>query len=65
MTKIEAEREAIRRWRELPRHERKTNEQAAAFAATLVEDLPFETSADRYTFLKGWLQKDLLLRGGL
>jgi len=65
MLKAEAEREAIRRWRELPRHERKTDEQAAAFARIILDDLDFETSADRYQFVKRWLQKDLAVRGGL
>jgi hypothetical protein len=65
MLKAEAEQEAIRRWRELPRHERKTDEQAAAFALTLMDDIVFDTSADRYQFIKRWLQRDLSLRGGL
>lgn len=65
MLKAEAERECIRRWRELPRAERATNEQAAAFAATLLADIDFMTTADRLGFIRGWLQRDLLLRGGL
>jgi len=65
MQKAEAERECIRRWRELPRSERQTNDQAAAFATSLLEDVVFPTSADRYTFIRGWLQRDLQLRGGL
>ena len=65
MLKSEAEQEAIRRWRELPRHERKTPDQAAAFAHTLMADIEFETSADRYAFIKRWLQRDLSVRGGL
>ena len=65
MLKTEAERESIRRWRELPRPERATNEQAAAFATLLMDDIDFPTSGDRYSFIRGWLQRDLLLRGGL
>jgi hypothetical protein len=65
MLKVEAEKEAIRRWRELPRHERKDADQAASFAMTLLGDIDFPTSADRYQIIKGWLQKDLALRGGL
>jgi hypothetical protein len=30
-----------------------------------MDDVEFETSGDRYTFISGWLQRDLLLRGGL
>jgi hypothetical protein len=65
MLKAEAERECIRRWRDLPRAERATNDQAAAFAATLLADIDFTTTADRLSFIRGWLQRDLLLRGGL
>jgi hypothetical protein len=65
MLKSEAERECIRRWRELPRAERATNSQAAAFAASLVDEMIFVTSGDRYRFIRGWLERDLELRGGL
>ncbi len=65
MLKTEAEREAIRLWRDLPKHERKSNEQAAAFALKIKDDIPFETSADHYQIIKNWLQRDLALRGGL
>ena len=65
MLKMEAERECIRRWRELPKAERATNDQAAAFATLLMDDVAFPTSGDRYSFIRGWLQRDLLLRGGL
>jgi hypothetical protein len=65
MLKIDAERECIRRWRDLPRQERSTNDQAAAFAAALMRDIFFTTSGDRYSFIRGWLQRDLQLRGRL
>jgi hypothetical protein len=65
MLKTEAERECIRRWRDLPRHERSTNDQAAQFATRLMDDIDFATSGDRHSFIRGWLQRDLLLRGGL
>ena len=65
MLKAEAEQECIRRWRDLPRGERATNEQAANFATLLMDDVAFTTSGDRYSFIRGWLQRDLLLRGGL
>ncbi len=65
MQKMEAERECIRRWRELPKGQRATNEQAADFATMLMADIDFTTSGDRYSFIRGWLQRDLSLRGGL
>jgi hypothetical protein len=65
MLKADAERECIRRWRELPRHERATRDQAAAFAASLMPEIIFTTSGDRYHFIQGWLQRDLQLRGTL
>ena len=65
MLKTEAERECIRRWRELPRPERSTNDQASAFATRLMDDIDFPTSSSRHSFIRGWLQRDLLLRGGL
>lgn len=65
MLKTEAERECIRRWRELPRSERATFDQAAAFARSLLPEIVFATSGDRYHFIHGWLQRDLQLRGTL
>lgn len=65
MLKMAAERECIRRWRELPRQERSSNDQAASFATLLMDDIDFPTSGDRHSFIRGWLQRDLLLRGGL
>jgi hypothetical protein len=65
MLKTEAEQECIRRWRALPRNERTTNEQAAAFAKSLMSEVSFATSGDRYHFIRGWLQRDLQLRGTL
>ena len=65
MTKSEAETECIRRWRALPRSERATLNQATAFADSLLEEMVFPTSGDRAHFIRGWLQRDLQLRGGL
>ncbi|MEP7241957.1 MAG: hypothetical protein ABI697_13820 [Devosia sp.] len=65
MLKSDAERECIRRWRALPRSERATNAQAATFATALMDEIVFATSGDRYSFIRGWLQRDLHLRGGL
>ena len=42
-----------------------TQDQAASFAMVLMESVMFETSGDRYSFIRGWLQRDLSLRGGL
>ena len=65
MTKGEAEIECIRRWRELPKPERTTLDQAAAFAAALLPEVDFSTSGNRAHLIRGWLQRDLQLRGGL
>jgi hypothetical protein len=65
MLKTEAERECIRRWRNLPRQDRSTNDQATVFATRLMDDVDFPTSGDRHSFIRSWLQRDLLLRGGL
>lgn len=65
MLKADAERECIRRWRDLPKGLRSTQGQAASFARVLMDEIEFDTSGDRYAFITGWLQRDLLLRGGL
>lgn len=65
MLKTEAEQECLRKWRALPRSERTTNDQAAAFAKSLMSEISFATSGDRYHFIRGWLERDLQLRGTL
>jgi hypothetical protein len=65
MTKGEAERECIRRWRELPKPERATLEQATTFAHSLVAEMDFSTSRDQGQVIRTWLQRDLQVRGGL
>ncbi|UHC20450.1 hypothetical protein LRS73_35555 (plasmid) [Methylobacterium currus] len=57
MTKDEAKREALRRWRQLPPAERQTDEQAAQFAMRLHHsgELRFRCSGDPYQHIKGWL----------
>ena len=65
MLKIDAERECVRRWRALPKEQRLNAEQASAFATTLMDEIDFPTSGDRYHFIRGWLQRDLQLRGTL
>ena len=65
MTKDEAEVECIRRWRALPRSERATLTQATAFADSLLAEIVFPTSGDRAHFIRGGVQRDLQLPGGL
>lgn len=65
LLKSEAERECIRRWRSLPRDQRTNYDQAAAYAKALLDEIDFPTSGDRYHFVRGWLQRDLQLRGTL
>ena len=65
LSKSEAERECVRRWRELPRSERSTPAQADSFATLLLEQIDFATSGDRAHFIRAWLQRDLQLRGRL
>lgn len=65
MLKVDAEQQCIRRWRALPKDQRTTSDQAAAFAKSLMSEVTFATSGDRYHFIRGWLQRDLQLRGGL
>lgn len=59
MTKDEAQREAIRRWRELPVMNRQTYREALAFAELLVPALTFHTVANRQRLIEAWLIRDL------
>jgi hypothetical protein len=59
LTKDEARREAIRRWRALPDQERQTHVQASVFAAGLVEDLNFRTMTNRRKLIEAWLIEDM------
>jgi hypothetical protein len=59
LTKDEARREAIRRWRALPIQERQTHVQAGVFAAGLVEDLDFRTMTNRRKLIEAWLIEDM------
>jgi len=65
MLKADAERECIRLWRTLPREQRTSYEQAANFATSLLDEVDFPTSGNRYSFIRSWLQRDLQLRGTL
>ena len=59
MTKDDAEREAIRRWRELPADLRETADQAEAYAAILVRELEFPTVTGRERLIGAWLIRDI------
>lgn len=59
MTKDEAEREAIRRWRELPPAGRKTLDHALDFAKVLLPELEFHTLGNRHRIIEAWLVREL------
>jgi len=48
-------RAIIREWMSLPRGERRTADQAAAFAAKMTEKHAFRCSGDRYLRILAWL----------
>jgi hypothetical protein len=58
MTKEEAEREAIRRWHELPLSNQ-TTDVAMEFAKVLFAALEFETLGDRQKIIAAWLVRDV------
>lgn len=59
MTKEEAKTEALQRWRALPVSERRTQQQAEVFAATLAEQLDFRTMGNERKVIAAWLIRDL------
>jgi hypothetical protein len=59
MTKDEARREAVRRWRALPAGERQTLASVSQFARALAQEIVFETLADRERLIEAWLVKDM------
>ncbi len=59
MTKDEAEREAIRRWRALPVMNRQTQSQAEVFAAALADELDFRTMGNERKVITAWLVRDI------
>lgn len=59
MTKEEAQREVIRRWRELPVMNRQTYREALAFAELLVPAIDFHTMASKQRMIEAWLLRDL------
>ena len=58
MTKEEAHKAALGRWREIPL-ENQMIENAAAFAKLIAPSLPFETLADREKVITAWLVRDV------
>jgi hypothetical protein len=59
MTKDEAQREAMRRWRELPIMNRQTHKQARDFSEVLAPALPFHTMGSRQRIIEAWLVRDI------
>ena len=59
MTKDEAQKQAIRRWRELPLMERQTHVQAQVFAASLADELDFRTMGNERKVIEAWLVHDI------
>ena len=56
MNEVDARHEIIREWRSLPKEQRQTDEQAAAFAMQIKDKYKFSSeSADPYQTIKGWL----------
>lgn len=59
MTKDEAHKEALKRWRELPIASRQTVSQALDFAKTLDGVLQFDTLGNRSRIIEAWLIREL------
>jgi hypothetical protein len=57
MLKADAQRAVIRAWLALPADERKTKEQAVAFATTAAHRFKFRYKGDRYQLIQIWLFK--------
>ena len=59
LTKDEARKELVRRWRALPVMQRQTHEQAEAFAQTVVGTIGFRTMGDPQKLIVAWIVRDL------
>ena len=59
MTKDEAHREALGRWRKLPIMERQTYLQAQTYGRILAESLDFHTMGDPLRVITSWLVDDI------
>ena len=66
MNQVFARHEIIREWRSLPKEQRQTDEQAAAFAMQIKGKYKFSSDdVDPYQTVKGWLLNYLSLTRGL
>ena len=66
MNQEDAEREIIREWRALPKEQRQTEAQAAAFAMAIAHKYKFRGgTADPYQTINAWLRRDMSLTRGL
>lgn len=63
MTKDEAQKVAIARWRELPRSNQ-TVDNAVEYAKVLAPTLNFRTMGKPEAVIAAWLVRDLASRGG-
>lgn len=59
MTKEEARREVVRRWRALPYRDRQTHASLSQFAHALAQEISFDTLGDRVRLIEAWLVKDV------
>lgn len=59
MTKDEARREVVRRWRALTPAERQSHQQLVAFATALDQELSFATLGDSRRVIEAWLVRDM------
>jgi hypothetical protein len=59
MTKDEAERETVRRWRLLPPHQRTSYEDAEAYSHRLADELEFPSIMSRQRLIAAWLIRDV------
>ena len=57
MLKADAQKAIVREWFSLPADERKTKEQAVAFAMTAAHRFKFRYKGDRYQLIQIWLFK--------
>jgi hypothetical protein len=57
MRRADAQRAVIREWVALPPDERKTKEQAVAYAMIAARRLKFRYKGDRYQLIQLWLFK--------
>ncbi|RYE07491.1 MAG: hypothetical protein EOP22_17580 [Hyphomicrobiales bacterium] len=59
MTKDDAQKLALERWRKLPLMERQTHKQAQVFAASLADELDFRTMGNERKVIAAWLIRDI------